>query len=59
MCIRDSRITIETMLDRTSSITIDEEHHGPPDARTYRFVPTYMLRGLSELHLVLTPAAAS
>lgn len=55
----EGRITIETMLDRTSSITIDEEHHGPPDARTYRFVPTYMLRGLSELHLVLTPAAAS
>lgn len=55
----EGRITIETMLDRTSSITIDEEHHGPPDARTYRFVPTYMLRGLAELHLVLTPAASS
>lgn len=55
----EGRITIETMLDRTSSITIDEEHHGPPDDRSYRFVPTYMLRGLAELHLELTPAAAS
>jgi cytochrome P450 len=51
----EGRITVETMLDRTSEIRISEEHHGPPDARKYRFVPTYMLRGLSELHLELQP----
>ena len=49
----EGRITVETMLDRTSAIAISEEHHGPADARRYRFVPTYMLRGLSELHLEL------
>lgn len=51
----EGRITVETMLDRTRDIRISAEHHGPPDARRYRFVPTYMLRGLAELHLELTP----
>lgn len=50
----EGRITVETMLARTNGIRISEEHHGPPDARKYRFVPTYMLRGLSELHLELS-----
>lgn len=54
----EGRITVETMLDRTTEIAISEEHHGPADARKYRFVPTYMLRGLSELHLELTPSSA-
>jgi cytochrome P450 len=52
----EGRITVETMLDRTDDIAISEEHHGPAGARKYRYVPTYMLRGLSELHLSLTPA---
>ena len=51
----EGRITVETMLDRTRDIRISAEHHGPPGARRYRFVPTYMLRGLAELHLELTP----
>jgi cytochrome P450 len=55
----EGRITIEAMLDRTTDIRISEEHHGPPEGRRYRFVPTYMLRGLSELHLELAPAAAA
>lgn len=55
----EGRITIETMLDRTDDIRISEEHHGPPDDRRFRFVPTYMLRGLAELHLELTPATGS
>jgi len=54
----EGRITVETMLDRTADIRIDEEHHGPPGERRYRYVPTYMLRGLTELHLELTPAAS-
>ena len=51
----EGRITVECMLDRLSDIRISEEHHGPPEARKFRYAPTYMLRGLSELHLELTP----
>jgi cytochrome P450 family 150 subfamily A5 len=29
--------------------------HGPPGARRYEYVPTYILRGLTRLHLEFTP----
>ena len=31
---------------------------GPPDARRYQYMPTYILRGLTRLHLEFTPAGA-
>ncbi len=52
----ETRVSIERLLNRTSKISISEEHHGPPDARRYRYMPTYILRGLTKLHLELTPA---
>ena len=52
----EGRITVECLLDRLDDIRISEEHHGPPDARRFRYAPTYMLRGLSELHLEFTPS---
>lgn len=50
-------VGIGRLLDRTADISIDEEQHGPPDARRYRYVPTFILRGLTQLHLRYTPAA--
>ncbi len=52
----EGRITVECLLDRLDDIRISEEHHGPAGDRRYRYVPTYMLRGLSQLHLEFTPA---
>jgi cytochrome P450 len=52
----EGRVTINRLLDRTSSITISEEVHGPPDARRYRYLPTYFLRGLASLEVQFTPA---
>jgi hypothetical protein len=49
------RVSIERLLDRTTDIRIDEREHGPADARRYRYVPTYILRGLTKLHIELTP----
>ncbi len=51
-------VGINRLLDRTASITIDEEHHGPPDDRRYRYVPTFILRGLTQLHICFEPAEA-
>ena len=48
-------VGLNRLLDRTSDITIDEEHHGPPDARRYQYVPTFILRGLTRLHMRFTP----
>jgi cytochrome P450 len=50
----EGRITVERMLDRMSDIGISETAHGPAGARQYRYIPTYMLRGLKELHIEFT-----
>jgi cytochrome P450 len=53
----EARVAITRMLERTSDITIAEAHHGPAGARRYDYAPTYILRGLTNLHLELTPAS--
>lgn len=52
----ESRVAIERLLARTADIRISEEHHGPPEARHYRFEPTYSFRSLSDLHVTFTSA---
>ena len=34
---------------------VSEEHHGPADARSYTYEPTFIMRGLAELHLEFKP----
>jgi len=51
----ETRVAIERLLDRTSDIRINERIHGPANDRRYHYVPTYILRGLTELHLEFTP----
>lgn len=50
----EARVAIERLLSRTAEIRISEKHHGPPNARVYRFEPTYSFRNLSDLHIELT-----
>ena len=52
----EARVSVERILDRMADIRISEEHHGPADARRFQYVPTYILRGLTQLHLEFTPA---
>jgi cytochrome P450 len=52
----EGRVSIERILDRMHDIRLSEEHHGPPGARRFRYEPTWILRGLTELHLEFTPA---
>jgi cytochrome P450 len=47
----EARVAIERLLDRTSEIAISEREHGPEGARRYRYVPTFIMRGLTQLHL--------
>jgi cytochrome P450 len=51
----EGRVAIQRLLERTTDIRISESHHGPPDARTYRYLPSFILRGVTRLHLELTP----
>lgn len=52
----EGAISIERILDRMRNIRVSEEHHGPADARRYTWEPTWILRGLTELHLEFDPA---
>jgi cytochrome P450 len=52
----EGRVSLERILDRMSHIAIDEAHHGPAGQRRYSYEPTYILRGLSALHLTFTTA---
>jgi cytochrome P450 len=52
----ETRIALERLLDRTAEISISEERHGPPGARRFSYIPTYILRGLIDLNLEFTPA---
>ena len=50
----EGRVTVERILDRLSDIRLDESHHGPPGHRRFDYVPLWILRGLSELHIEYT-----
>jgi cytochrome P450 len=55
----EGRVSIERILDRLTEIRISEAEHGPPGARRYEHLPTYMLRGLRRLHLEFTPVVTA
>jgi cytochrome P450 len=51
----EAQISLERLLDRMADIKISETAHGPAGARRYEYAPTYILRGLQNLHLEFTP----
>ena len=53
----EGRVTINRLLDRTRDITICEAKHGPFGDRQYRYAPTFLLRGLTELNIEFTPVS--
>lgn len=52
----EGQITINRLLDRTSELRINEAKHGPASSRQYRYESTFLLRGLTELHIEFTQA---
>jgi cytochrome P450 len=51
----EGKVSLERILDRMRDIRLSEERHGPAGARRFRYEPTWVLRGLSELHLEFDP----
>jgi cytochrome P450 len=51
----EARVTLERVLDRMRDIRVSEAEHGPPAARRWEYLPTWLFRGLTELHLEFTP----
>jgi hypothetical protein len=48
-------VSLERLLDRMGDIRISEAEHGPAGARRFRYDPTFILRGLTRLHLEFEP----
>ncbi|AMO60955.1 cytochrome P450 [Mycolicibacterium phlei] len=51
----EGRISLNRILDRMRDIRISEEHHGPAGNRRYSYEPTFIMRGLADLHITYTP----
>ncbi len=51
------KIIIERFLEYTDHIAISESRHGAPGSRRLDYEPSFIIRGLANLHLELTPAA--
>ncbi len=47
----EGHVTLHRLLDRMSDIRISERDHGPADNRVFLYEPTFLLRGLVELHI--------
>jgi cytochrome P450 len=52
----EGRVSVQRLLDRLDDIRISDEEHGPPGDRRFRYLPTFILRGVSRLHLTYTPS---
>ena len=48
-------VIFDNFLEQTSAILISDAHHGPAGARTLEYEPSYIIRGLESLHIVLLP----
>lgn len=53
----EGHVSLERILTRMTDIRISEDHHGPADARRYTYDPSFMMRGLTELHIEYTPVS--
>jgi cytochrome P450 len=51
------RVLFDRFLEHTASMTVSEARHGPAANRRLAYEPSYIVRGLEELHLELVPAA--
>ena len=47
----EARISFNRILDRMTDIRVDESVHGPAGDRSYTYDPTFIMRGLSDLHV--------
>jgi len=49
------RVMLEKLFEHSVDIDIDEAKHGPRGNRSLDYEPSFIIRGLTELHLKLTP----
>ena len=50
------KVLLDRLLQHTSDISLSVEKHGPPDNRRLDYEASFIIRGLENLHLELTPS---
>jgi cytochrome P450 len=55
----EAHATITRFLARTGDIRVSDAHHGPSGARRYTYDSSHLMRGVTELHIELTPSVPS
>ncbi|MGA8726691.1 MAG: cytochrome P450 [Acidimicrobiales bacterium] len=50
----EANVSLQRILDRMEDIRLSESRHGPAGDRRFEYTPTWMLRGLENLHLEFT-----
>jgi cytochrome P450 len=50
---KEVAVLYEKLFEHTSDIKLSETHHGPKGARRIEFEPSYIIRGLADLHVEL------
>ena len=58
MARSEGQVSLERILSRMADIRISEAHHGSADARRYTYDPSFMMRGLTDLHVEFTPVSS-
>jgi len=53
----EGRVMLNTLFDLTSDITLSEAKHGPLGQHRLDYEPSFLLRGLEQLHVKLVPVA--
>jgi cytochrome P450 len=51
------RVILEQLLAQTAHFTLSEAHHGPAGQRRLHYEPSYIIRGLEDLHVELMGAS--
>ncbi len=51
----EGRIAMNRILDRMANIRVSAEMHGPAEDRKYEYEPTFIMRGLTALHVEYDP----
>jgi cytochrome P450 len=49
------RVLLDKLMEHTSEISLSEQHHGQAGDRKLNYEPSFIIRGLEQLHLVLNP----
>ncbi len=53
---KEVAVLYDRLFEHTSDIRLSEAHHGPKGARRIDYEPSFIIRGLANLHVEFTPA---